>query len=165
MSGPVVTAAKAALDAGDVDLVLPYVPADGEEEVRRAFARVLPVRAHEAAGEVAEQWFYETVVRVHRAGEGAPFTGLKPAGTEEGPVLPLAEKAVESGSAEQVHAFLTDELRHALRHRLAEVGRTAAERDGSVAKARAHVEATLGFELYCHHLYESITGESAHTHG
>jgi hypothetical protein len=159
MSGPVVTAAEAALAAGDVELVLPYVPAAGEDEVRRAFTRVLPMRAlGPAATGVAEQWFYETVVRIHRSGEGAPFTGLKPAGTDEGPVVPLAEKAVETGSPEQVYAFLAEELRHVLQDRLARVGHTAAAQDGTVAKARAHVEATLGFELYCHHVHQAVVG-------
>ncbi|TVT23944.1 hypothetical protein FNH05_32780 [Amycolatopsis rhizosphaerae] len=158
MSGPVVTAARAALATEDVELVLPFVPAGAEEEVRHAFNRVLPMRAlGQVAGELAEQWFDETVVRLHRAGEGAPFTGLKPAGTDEGPVLPLAEKAVESGSTDRVHALLSEELRQALRSRLDRVLSTAAERDGSVAKAREHVEATLGFEVFCHHLHQAIT--------
>jgi tetratricopeptide (TPR) repeat protein len=39
------------------------------------------------------------VVRIHRAGEGAPYTGLKPAGLSEGPIIPIAEKAIEIGIA------------------------------------------------------------------
>lgn len=157
MSGPVVIAAKEALAARDVEVVLPYVQAEGEEEVRRAFSRVLPMRAlGPEAADLADQWFYETVVRVHRAGEHAPFTGLKPAGGDEGPVLPLAEKAVETGSADEVHAFLDAELRQALQHRLGEVVRLARERDGTVARARAHVSAMLGFEVYCHHLHQAL---------
>ena len=77
LDGPVVTAAREALTAGDVGLVLPYVPAGSEDEIRDAFDRVLPVQ--QAGGEaaaVARQWFFETVVRLHRAGENAPYTGL-----------------------------------------------------------------------------------------
>lgn len=81
LDGPVVTAARKALDTGDVKLVLPFVYADGEEEVRAMFDRVLAARGlGPAARETADQLFFETVVRVHRAGEGAPYTGLKPAG-------------------------------------------------------------------------------------
>ena len=70
LDGPVVTAA--ALQTGNVELVLPYVHPDGEAEVREAFARVLPLRTGgDGTGELADRWFYETVVRVHRAGEGA----------------------------------------------------------------------------------------------
>jgi Family of unknown function (DUF6448) len=81
LDGPVVNAARQALDAGNVDLVLPYVHAPGEEEVRATFDAVLPVHAlGPEARQVADRLFLETVVRLHRAGEGAPYTGLKPAG-------------------------------------------------------------------------------------
>ena len=79
MDGPVVKAARLALETKNVNLVLPYVPKEGEAEVIRAFDRVLPLRA-DGAREIADLYFFETVVRIHRAGEGAPYTGLKPAG-------------------------------------------------------------------------------------
>ena len=75
------TAARRALDAGNVDVVLPFVPEQGEAEVKDVFQSTLRVRQlDDEAREVADRLFFETVVRVHRAGEGAPYTGLKPAG-------------------------------------------------------------------------------------
>jgi hypothetical protein len=69
LDGPVVTAARAALAANDVDRVLPYVRVDGETEVREAFDRAMRARALGVdAQEVADRWFFETVVRIHRAG-------------------------------------------------------------------------------------------------
>lgn len=92
MDGPVVAAARKALEAQDVNFALAYVPASGEAEVRLAFENVLRAReAAPAAREVADLYFFETVVRIHRAGEGAPYTGLKPAGLDEGPVIPPGE--------------------------------------------------------------------------
>jgi hypothetical protein len=157
LDGPVVTAAARALQAGDVELMLPYVHADGEAGVRQAFARVLPLRAgSDEVRELADRWFYETVVRVHRAGEGAPYGGLKPAGLDPGPVLPLAEKAVETGDAEPVYEVLAAELRHQLEQRLRRVGELAAARDRSVADARAWVGAMLGFQVYAHHAHTAL---------
>ena len=145
------TAAARALQTGNVDLVLPYVHPDGEAEVREAFARVLPLRAGgDGTGELADRWFYETVVRVHRAGEGAPYTGLKPAGLDPGPVLPLAEQAVATGQVDAVYGLLAGELRRQLEGRLRRVGELAAFKDRSVDDARAWVEAMLGFEVYAH---------------
>ena len=87
LDGPVVLAAIRALEAGDVDLVLPYVHADGADEVRRAFDLVVVGRQQgDEARQACDRYFFETVVRIHRAGEGAPFTGLKPAGLDNGPV-------------------------------------------------------------------------------
>ena len=66
MDGPVVVAARRALDAADVDVILPYVHADGEPEVREAFERALKARALGGeARDIADRWFFETAVRVH----------------------------------------------------------------------------------------------------
>ena len=170
LDGPVVTAARHALDGDDIDLVLPFVPEDGEAEVRAMFATVQPARGlGDAAREVADRLFFETVVRVHRAGEGAPYTGLKPAGLDVGPVIPLAERAIETGSAEAVAAYLTGVLNDELKHRLETVNALAAVKDQSISDARAYVEATLGFQVYSHHLLQALHapahGDAEHPHG
>lgn len=170
MDGPVVTAAQKALAADDVDLVLPYVPASGEDEVRDAFDRVMPLHAADGPGaDVARLWFDETVVRVHRAGEHAPYTGLKPAGLDVGPVIPLAEKAVESGEAGEVFQALAAELHHELTRRLDNVQRLAARKDESVPAARDYVHAMLGFEVYANNVHQALQaephGEDGHSHG
>jgi hypothetical protein len=165
LDGPVVTAARRALDASNVDVVLPYVPEQGEAEVEDVFQRTLRVRAlDDEAREVADRLFFETVVRVHRAGEGAPYTGLKPAGLSFGPVIPLAETAVETGSAEPVSDFLSEELNRQLRHRLDEVNLLAAGKGRSVRDARRYVEAMLGFEAYCHRLFQAMQSPVHHGH-
>jgi hypothetical protein len=163
LDGPVVTAARQALDAADVDLVLPFVPADGEPEVRAAFDRVMPLRSlGPEVRETADLYFFETVVRVHRAGEGAPYTGLKPAGLSVGPVIPLAERAIEQDSTDELAAFLSGTVRHALEHRLDAVRDLSTARQRSVEDARRYVEAMLEFEVYSHHLYEAIRSTSHH---
>ena len=163
LDGPVVTAARQALDSRDVDLVLPFVPPEGEDEVRAMFDRVLPLRDLDpGAREVADLLFFETVVRVHRAGEGAPYTGLKPAGLSVGPVIPMAERAIEDGSSEQLADFLADALRWELATRLEAVRRLAAHKQRSVPDARRYVEAMLGFEVYSHHLYEALRAPAHH---
>lgn len=164
LDGPVVSAARQALEAADVDLVLPFVPERGEDEVRAVFEAVLHVRSlSEQARDVADRLFFETVVRVHRAGEGAPFTGLKPAGLPVGPVIPLAEQAVETGSPEALVDFLMAMVRDELTRRLEDVVALSAERGRTVADGRRYVEAMLGFEVYSHHLYEAMRA-SPHEH-
>lgn len=167
LDGPVVSAARRALATEDVDLVLPYVPADAETEVREAFNRVLPLyTAADPGADVAQQWFFETVVRVHRAGEHAAYTGLKPAGLDVGPVIPLAEKATETGEVDEVYRLLAAELHTELTRRLEEVTRLAVDKDISVPTARAHVQAMLGFQVYANHvrqaLHTSPHGEHSH---
>jgi hypothetical protein len=157
LDGPVVTAARKALATGDVGLVLPYVPATAEDEVRAVFSRVQPLQATggEAAA-VAQQWLFETAVRLHRAGEGAPYTGVKPAGMDVGPVIPLAEKALDTGDVQPVYELLATELHAELSRRLHRVEELAAGRDTSVAAARAYVQELLGFQVYTNHVHRAL---------
>jgi hypothetical protein len=134
------------------------------------FEHVLHVRGlSDEARDVADRLFFETVVRVHRAGEGAAFTGLKPAGLSVGPVIPLAEQAVETGSPEALTDYLIALVQDEVNRRLWHVTELSEERTRSVADGRRYVEAMLGFEVYSHHVYEALTssgqGEAGHEHG
>jgi Family of unknown function (DUF6448) len=165
LDGPVVGAARDALEAGDVALVLPFVPERDEEDVRAAFTAVMPVRAMgDQARVVADQLFFETVVRIHRAGEGAPYTGLKPSGTAVSPVIPIAEEAIATGSTDRLTTYLIGVLQDELSRRLSRVSTLAANKDRSVADARRYVEAMLGFEVYSHSLLKALSAHDAH-HG
>lgn len=164
LDGPVVGAACAALEAGEVGIVLPFVPEQDEADVRAAFTSVMPVRAMgDEARAVADRLFFETVVRIHRAGEGAPYTGLRP-GTSVSPVIPIAEEAIAAGSSERLTIYLTRVLQDELSKRLSQVSALAATKDKSVADARRYVEAILGFEVYSHSLLKALRAHDGH-HG
>ncbi len=167
LDGPVVTAAKKALEAGNVNLILPYVPKKDEAEIIRAFEKVTKIREDDAVREVADLYFFETVVRVHRMGEGAPYTGLKPAGLDEGPVIPVAEKAIESGSPEELIKILSEMLREEVTHRLHHVKHLKEHAHKSVDDAREYVETMLGLQVWSHAVHERIHGEAhaGHEHG
>lgn len=166
LDGPVVTAAKKALEARDINLILPYVPKEGEAEISRAFEKVTKIRKDEAVREVADLYFFETVVRIHRMGEGAPYTGLKPAGLHEGPVIPVAEKAIETGSPDELIATLSEMLRDQVIHRFHHMMHLKEHADQSVDDAREYVEAMLGLQVWSHSIYERLQGEAhaAHQH-
>jgi hypothetical protein len=166
LDGPVVTAAKTALEAGNVNLILPYVPQEGEAEIIRAFEKVMKIRTDEVAREIVDLYFFETVVRIHRMGEGAPYTGLKPAGLSEGPVIPVAEQAIESGSPDELINVLTDMLREEVTHRFQQMMQLKQHAHESVNDAREYVEAMLGLQVWSHSIYEGLHGEAhlAHVH-
>ncbi len=170
MDGPVVTMARKAIDTGNVDLILPYVPADSESEVILAFDKVMAIRKSDGkiTTEIADTYFFETVVRVHRAGEGAPFTGLKPAGLDVGPVIPVAEHAIEAGSPDQLIDLMTLMLKKEIQHRFEEMQLFKAHANHGVAFARKYVEAMLGLQVWSHKVYQSIHSsghEGEHAHG
>jgi uncharacterized protein DUF6448 len=167
LDGPVVTAARSALAANDVDLILPFVHADGEAEIRDAFDRTVKARAMGVeAQDVADRWFFETVVRVHRAGEGAPFTGLKPAGLDVGPVIPEAERAFEIGSTDELIEVLCASVRDQVVHRHRHAMALKAHAGDSVEDARQYVEAMLGVQVWAHSVYKQVMADPhAHSGG
>lgn len=136
MDGPVVTAARQALEKEDVALILPFVKEQASAVLNSAFEKTLRDRkVGSAAREVADLYFFETAVRLHRVGEGAPYTGLKPAGLDEGPVIPVAEKAIKTGSPDESVWMLTDTLEREVRHRFDHMQRAQNYRPEDVAKA------------------------------
>ena len=164
MDGPVVTAARRALETKNADIALAYAPKRGEAEVREAFDAALRIRdLGPAVRDVADLHFFETLVRVHRAGEGAPFTGLKPAGLDHGPVIPVAERAIEIGSPDELVDLLTSRVQEELRDRFAHILALKARADGDLDVNRAYAEAMLDLQVWSHRLYHA-TRAGAHEH-
>lgn len=159
LDGPLVTLAKRALEEKNVNLVLPWVRAEDADEIRHAFDHALVVRGlGPQARSLADKHFLETLVRIHRAGEGAPFTGLKPAGLDLGPAVPAADRALKTGSTEEVLRLLTDAVRAGVSKRF----RAAAGQQGfdvdDVAAGRKYVEAYVPYVHYVERLWEAATG-------
>ncbi len=161
MDGPVVTLARRALESGNVNLVLGWVRAEDEPEIRRAFEHATAVRQlGPQARELADRHFFETLVRVHRAAEGAPYTGLKPAGRDLGPAIPAADRALTDGSIDRVVALLTEAVRKGV-HAHFRAARQRKDFDANDVKAsRAYVEAYVPYVHYVERLWLDAAGEA-----
>lgn len=154
--GPVVKAAQRALETRNAALVLMWVQPTDEDEIRKAFDQTLAVRELGLqAQRLADQFFFETVVRIHRASEGAPFTGLKPAGLKLGPAIPAADKAVDTGSIEPVLELLTDAVDKRVRQHFGDVIAAKRFNAGDVAAGRVYVNAYVEFVHLVERLYEA----------
>ncbi len=163
MTGPVVSSARVALDKRDVTPVLRWVKPDAEREVRDAFARTLAVRGQGGAQtrELADRYFFETVVRLHRAGEGEPFTGLKATADDPGGVIAAADAAVSGGSADALVNLVTRQVNAGIRERFARVVEAKKHASDSVEAGRRYVAAYVEYV----HYVESVgggAGEAAH---
>jgi len=98
---------------------------------------------------------------LHRAGEGAPYTGLKPAGRDLGPVIPLADKAVATGSVRELGVFLATEVEHGLHERFADLQAKRNFKPGDLAAGRAYIASYVSFVHYVDGLHEAAIGQSA----
>lgn len=165
MDGPVVTVAKLALKGGDITPVLKWVRPADEASVRAAFENTMKVRAlSPEAREMADNYFFETLVRLHRAGEGEPYTGLKPAGTEVEPGIALADKALESGSANALVEQVTAEVANGIRQRFARVQQASKHAQESVDAGREYVAAYVEYIHYVENMHQAVTGPPSHAH-
>ncbi|HWD21924.1 MAG TPA: DUF6448 family protein [Burkholderiales bacterium] len=163
LDGPVVSAGRQALDTGNVNLALIWVQERDEAELRRAFEKASVARkAGGAARDLAETYFYETLVRVHRAGEGAPYTGLKPAGEIEPPIA-AADKALASGKLQPVGKLVTQRLEQGLHKEFDAVSSKKGYRPDDVAAGREFVNAYVEYVHYVERLYDAA-GAAAHAH-
>jgi hypothetical protein len=156
LDGPVVKAAQRALETRNPAFVLIWVQEKDEAEIRSAFERTLAVRELSSqARELADRFFFETLVRVHRAGEGAPFTDLKPAGRDLGPAIPAADEAVRVGWVEPVHRLLTEAIQARLREQFGEVMATKTFKSDDIAAGRAYIKAYVEFIHFVERLHDS----------
>lgn len=158
MDGPVVKAAQAALAKGDVNLALIWVRKDDEVEVRRAFDRALGVRRlSPQARDLADTYFFETLVRIHRAGEGAPFTGLKPAGRDLGPAIPAADQALKSGDVAPLTDLLVERMHNGLLERYKQAMAAKDFKPEDIEAGREYVERYVTFIHYVEGMFEAAT--------
>ena len=163
LDGPVVAAARAALETADPDPVLIWVQPEHEPEVRSAFERTLRVRTLDApARELADMYFFETVVRLHREGEGAPYTGLKPAGAEFGPAIAAADRALETASPEDLITLLTDSVSTGLYDHFEDALSKKEFDPGDVAAGRRYVASYVQFVHYVERIHEAATSPALH---
>lgn len=164
LDGPVAKSAHKALEAGNVNQVLIWVQKNNEAEIKHAFEHASSVRKlGPTAKGLADRYFLETLVRLHRAGEGAPYTGLKPAGRDLGPAIPAADRAIETGSVEPVVKLLTDAVKQGTDEQFHGVAATKKFATDDVAAGRKYVAAYVEYVHYVERLYDAA-GKPAHGH-
>lgn len=158
LDGPVVKAAQKALATNNVNLVLIWVQKENEPELKTVFQQTMAVRQLSLESKaLADRHLFETLVRLHRAGEGAPYTGLKPAGRDLGPAIPAADHALESGGTAELEALLTRNLRAGLRAAFERVQAKKKYDVNDVAAGREYVKAYVEYIHFVERLHEAAT--------
>jgi hypothetical protein len=173
LDGPVAQDARKALEAKDVTPALKWVRPKDEKAVKGSFARALSARGKKGEA-AAERRFLETLVGVHRAGEGAPFSGLKPAGAVE-PAVAEADRALAAGSPDALAKLVGDAVAAGIRERYERAKAAYGHKDESVAAGREFVAAYVEYTHYVERLHRDATarggahaagnGAAGHDHG
>lgn len=160
--GPVIKDALKALDKNNVELVLKWIEQKQEKEVISLFNTTYRLKKENSeVYTIVEKHFLETLVRLHRETEGAPFTGLKPKGSMT-PLVEMADRSIEENTIKEVTQTVTEHLAHVLKERYSEVMRLHKTKDNSVAEGRAYVHAYVEYTHTLEALEHVLHGDFAH---
>jgi hypothetical protein len=146
MEGPLIRDAQKAIHQNNVNIVLKWVPAADEKEIRDAFKQMMKMRGINSEEKVmAEKHFFDTLVRIHRAGEGMPFTGVKPAGTPVDEKIKAADKSIEVGNLSPLKGKIAKDEMPELNKRFAKVMSLKNFDVNNVKAGREYIEAYVQF--------------------
>jgi hypothetical protein len=163
LDGPVVKAAQRALAENNINLALIWVQKDDEPEIKRVFEQTREVRKlSPAARELADRFLFETLVRIHRASEGAPYTGLKPAGRELDAAIVAGDKALETGKLAPVIEVMATRVKSGLHEHFAAAMEKKKFAPNDVAAGRAFVKNYVSYIHYVEGLQQAIAGSQGH---
>jgi len=164
-AGPAVKDGRKALETGNINYALKWIPADGEAELSDVFENALKVRTLGAeAAELADRLFLETMVRIHRMGEGVGFTGIQPIGTQIDPVIKAADEAIVLGSDADLLPMVPEERRAELDERFQAAVALKDFDVQDVAAGRRYLAAYVSFFKYAEGEDHEHHGHEGHGH-
>jgi len=162
--GPVLIDAARALETNNVDLVLKWINTDMEAEVVPLFHKTYSLKnGDREVYEIVKKHFYETLVRLHREMEGAPFTGLKAAGTTA-PITVMSDKALQTGDFDSLLKALNKHVNAQLQEKYEKVAALYKVKDNSVEEGRQYVAAYVDYTHSVEAVHDILAGEGGHQH-
>lgn len=164
MDGPTAADGKKALESKNINYALKWILPQFEDELRAIFEQSIKVRTLSPdAKDLADRYFLENLVRIHRAGEGEPFDGLKPSGTPIDEKVAAADKSIEVGNLSPLEELISREELSALKEKFDKVMALKDYDVNDVQAGREYIEAYVSF-------FKSAEGEEheeehGHLHG
>ncbi|TSA38553.1 MAG: hypothetical protein D4R64_02575 [Porphyromonadaceae bacterium] len=163
MDGPLIADARKAIVQNNVNYALKWVQVENETEIKDAFTLMMKVRGFSPdAKALAEKYFFETLVRIHRSGEGVPFTGVKPSGTPIDEKVLAADKSIEVGNLSPLKGLVSEKDMPELTERFEKVMSLKNFNVNNVEAGREYIEAYVQFFKFAE---GEVEGHAAHGHG
>ncbi len=146
MDGPVIKDARTAIEKNNVNYILKWIQPENEDELKAAFSLSLKVRGlSPEAKTLADKYLFETLVRLHRNGEGLPYTGVKPSGTPVDDKILAADKSIEIGNLLPLKDKISEEMLPELTERFKKVMSLRNYDVNNVKAGREYVESYVRF--------------------
>lgn len=146
MDGPTVADGFKAMENNNVNYVLKWIQPEYEDEITDKFNLSMKVKdLSPEAKEIAEQYFFGELVRIHRAGEDAPFDGLKPYGTPADEKVLAADESLVVGDLSPLEGLIEEEKMPELEERFEKVMSLKDYDVNNVKSGRKYIEAYVKF--------------------
>lgn len=143
--GPVIIDARKALEVNHQELVLKWISKEQENEVISLFNKTVALKnGDQEIYEVVEKYFFETLVRLHRETEGAPYTGLKAPGTTK-QIIQMSDHALSSGDIDELVTKLNNHIGSVILEKYHKTAELSQKKNESVETGRAFVEAYVDY--------------------
>lgn len=155
--GPVIKDAERALETNNVNLVLKWISSNQEDEVISLFNKTYSLK--DGDGEIyriVKTYFFETLVRLHRQTEGAPYTGLKPAGNTKN-IIQLSDNAISTGDIDELIEKLDLHINDVLKEKYNRVFELNKIKNNSISNGRLYVEAYVDYTHTIEAIHDIIT--------
>lgn len=160
--GPVIKDAIKALESNNVDLVLKWITSEQEKEITSLFIKTYALKTYDQkVYEIVEKHFFETLVRLHRETEGAPYTGLKPAGSTK-QIIQMTDAALHEDNIEGFIVKLDNHLNKVVQEKYNKVANLYKVKDDSKAQGRAFVEAYVDYTHTIAAIHDIIEHSAKH---
>jgi len=160
--GPLIKDALKSLESNNIKPVLKWVEEKYEPEITSLFNKTVSLRGGDKeVYAIVEKYFLETLVRLHREGEGAPYTGLKPAGSAS-PIIVMADQAIASKEVNTLTTKLDAHLNKVLGDKYNQVMEKSLKKDNSTAEGREYVRAYVEYTHFLEAIHAIIEGGGAH---
>lgn len=162
MDGPVIADARKTIEQKNVNYVLKWVKPENEKEIRMALDLIKKVRTlTPEAKELSDKYFFDTLIRLHRIGEGVGFTGVKPSGTPVDEKITAADKSIEIGNLFPLDGLVPENKMPELKKRFDKVLSLKNFDVNNVTAGREYVDAYVQF----FHFAEGEAEGHKHGHG
>lgn len=165
--GPTIKDAVKALETNNVKLVLKWIKPEQEKEIIPLFNKTYALKSGDKeVYNIVERHFFETLVRLHRETEGAPYTRLKPAGTTK-PIILMSDQAIENRNIDDLLGKLNNHIGKVLKEKYERVAELDKLKNNSPEQGRDFVEAYVDYTHTIeaiHDIIEPGSGHAAHNH-
>lgn len=162
--GPTIKDAQKALATNNVNLIKKWITKEQEPEVVALFNKTVSLKSGDKEiYSVVEKYFLETLVRLHRETEGAPYTGLKPAGSTK-QIVQLTDNALETKDIDGLLSKLNNHIGTILKEKYERVETLSKVKDNTAEQGREYVEAYVDYTHSIEALHDILEHGGGHAH-